>query len=339
MAVETREKLNGRQKAAIFCINIGADRSAKILQHMRDDEIEMLTVEIAQARKVSPDERDAVLAEFVTVATADKHIRSGGIDYAREMLETALGEGKAKEIMQRLTSHLRRRPFDAVRRTDPMHLASFLQNEHPQTVAVIMAHLSAEQAALVLTGLPQERQADIVRRVAALERTSPEFLREAEKVLERKVSAIVTQEHSVAGGVNWAVDVLNRVDRATEKGIMGLLSTDDPELANEIAQRMFLFDDIVNLDDRTVQRVLREVDMNKDLPLALKAAKEEVWRKINNNISKRAAETLKEAVQFLGPVRIRDVEEAQARIVALIRKLEETGEIQISRGGGADEFI
>lgn len=336
---EKDKKLSGRQKAAVFCINIGAARSAKILQHLRDDEIEMLTVEIAQARKVNAEERDAVLGEFITVATADKHIRSGGIDYAKELLEKALGESRAREIMTRLTSHLRRRPFDAVRRTDPMHLASFLQNEHPQTVAVIMAHLSAEQAALVLTGLPQERQADIIRRVSTIERTSPEFLREAEKVLERKVSAIVTQESTVAGGINWAVDVLNRVDRATEKGIMGLLSTGDPELANEIAQRMFLFDDIVQLDDRTVQRVLREVDMNKDLPLALKAAKEEVWRKIMNNISKRAGETLKEAVQFLGPVRIRDVEEAQARIVALIRKLEETGEIQISRGGGADEFI
>lgn len=336
---EKDKKLSGRQKAAVFCINIGAARSAKILQHLRDDEIEMLTVEIAQARKVSADERDAVLGEFITVATADKHIRSGGIDYAKELLEKALGENRAREIMTRLTSHLRRRPFDAVRRTDPVHLASFLQNEHPQTVAVIMAHLSAEQAALVLTGLPQERQADIIRRVSTIERTSPEFLREAERVLERKVSAIVTQESTVAGGINWAVDVLNRVDRATEKGIMGLLSTGDPELANEIAQRMFLFDDIVQLDDRTVQRVLREVDMNKDLPLALKAAKEEVWRKIMNNISKRAGETLKEAVQFLGPVRIRDVEEAQARIVALIRKLEETGEIQISRGGGADEFI
>lgn len=334
-----QKKLTGRQKAAVFAINVGAERSAKILQHLRDDEIELLTVEIAQARKVTPEERDDVFLEFITIATADKHIRSGGIDYAKELLEKALGEGRARDIMQRLTAHLRRRPFDGVRRTDPLHLASFLQNEHPQTVAVIMAHLSAEQAALVLTGLPQERQADIIRRVSTLERTSPEMLREAEKVLERKVSAIVTEETTAAGGVNWAVEVLNRVDRSTEKGIMGLLASDDPELANEISQRMFLFDDIVSLDDRTVQRVLREVDMNKDLPLALKAAKEEVWRKVNNNISKRAGETLKEAVQFLGPVRIRDVEEAQARIVALIRKLEEAGEIQIARGGGDDEFI
>lgn len=336
---DREKKLTGRQKAAVFCINIGAERSAKILKHLRDDEIEMLTVEIAQSRKVTAEERDEVLSEFITVATADKHIRTGGIDYARELLEKALGESRARDIMLRLTSHLRRRPFDSVRSTDPVHLASFLQNEHPQTVAVIMAHLGSDQAALVLSSLPQERQADIIRRVAGLDRTSPEMLREAEKVLERKASAIVTQESSLAGGINWAVEVLNRVDRATEKGIMGLLSTDDPELASEISQRMFLFDDIVNLDDRTVQRVLREVDMNKDLPLALKAAKEEVWRKILNNVSKRAGETLKEAVQYLGPVRIRDVEEAQARIVALIRRLEESGEIQIARGGGADEFI
>jgi len=333
------QKLTGRQKAAIFCINIGVERASKILKHLRDDEIEMLTVEIAQARRVTPEVLEQVFNEFITVATADKHIRSGGIDYAREMLEKALGQERAREILTRLTSHLRRRPFDAVRHTDPVHLASFLQNEHPQTVAVIMAHLDPDKAAQVLLGLPPERQADIIRRVATLDRTSPEMLREAEKVLERKASAIVSQESTAAGGINWAVDVLNRVDRTTEKTIMGLLSADDPELASEISQRMFLFDDIVNLDDRTVQRILREVDMNRDLPLALKAAKEEVWRKIMNNVSKRTAEALREAVEYMGPVRIRDVEEAQARIVALIRRLEEAGEIQIVRGGSADEYI
>ncbi|MEW8976797.1 MAG: flagellar motor switch protein FliG [Symbiobacterium sp.] len=333
------QRLTSRQKAAIFCINIGVERSAKILKYLRDEEIEMLTVEIAQSRKVTPEVRDEVFNEFIAIATADKHIRTGGIDYARDMLEKALGPEKARDILTRLTSHLRRRPFDAVRHTDPIHLASLLQNEHPQTVAVIMAHLDPDQAAQVLLGLPPERQADIIRRVATIDRTSPEMLREVERVLERKASAMVSQESTAAGGINWAVDVLNRVDRATEKSIMGLLSADDPELASEISQRMFLFDDIVNLDDRTVQRVLREVDMNKDLPLALKAAKEEVWRKIMNNVSKRTGEALREAVEYLGPVRIRDVEEAQARIVALIRRLEEAGEIQIARGGGADEYI
>lgn len=328
-----------RQKAAIFCINIGAEYSAKILKFLRDDEIEMLTVEIAQARKVTIEERDDVLQEFVQLATAEKFIRTGGIGYARDLLERAMGEKRATEILQRLTASLRKRPFDSVRRTDPTHLAGFLQNEHPQTIAVVLAHLSPEQAAVVLTGLPPERQSDVFKRVSTIERTSPEMLREVERVLERKLSAMAAQESSSAGGLPWAVEVLNRVDRSTERKIMEVLSESDPELANEISQQMFLFDDIVTLDDRAIQRVLRDIDMSKDLPMALKASKEEVWRKILANVSKRAGELLREAVEYLGPVRIRDVEEAQARIVAAIRKLEEAGEVQINRGGAADEFI
>lgn len=331
--------LTARQKAAIFCVNVGSEMSAKILKYLRDDEIELLTIEIAQSRKVTAEERDDVLQEFVQIATAEKYVRAGGIDYARDLLEKAVGEKRATEILQRLTSSLRKRPFDSVRRTDPTHLSSFLQNEHPQTIAVVLAHLAPEQAAVVLTGLPPERQADIFTRVSTIERTSPEMLREVERVLERKLSALAAQESSSAGGLTWAVEVLNRVDRSTERKIMEMLSASDPELATEIAQKMFLFDDIVKLDDRAVQRVLRDIDMQKDLPLALKASKEEVWRKITNNISKRAAETLRESVDYLGPVRIRDVEEAQARIVAAIRKLEEAGEIQINRGGSEDEFI
>lgn len=331
--------LTGRQKAAILCINVGAEQSAKILKYLRDDEIEILTVEIAQAKKVNGDERDQVLQEFVEMTTAERYVRTGGIDYARELLEKAVGERRAKEILQRLTASLRKRPFDGVRRTDPAQLAGFLQNEHPQTIAVVMAHLSPEQAAVVLGSLPPERQADVVKRVSMIDRTSPEMLREVERVLERKLSALVTQESSTAGGLTWAVDVLNRVDRTTERGIMETLSMTDPELATEIKQRMFLFDDIVKLDDRAVQRILREVDMNKDLPLALKGSKDEVWRKISNNLSKRAGEALREAVDYLGPVRIRDVEEAQTKIVNIIRSLEEKGEVQINRGGSEDEFV
>lgn len=331
--------LTSRQKAAILCIQIGAEQSAKILKYLRDDEIELLTVEIAQARKVSPELRDNVLQEFVELATAERYIRTGGIAYARELLEKALGETRAREILQRLTTSLRRRPFDSIRQTDPAQLAGFLQNEHPQTIAVVMAHLQADQAAVVLSGLPAERQADVVRRVSTIERTSPEMVREVEKVLQRKLTALGTQESTTAGGIKWAVDVLNGVDRSTERGIMAALADRDPELAAEIAQRMFLFDDIVKLDDRTVQRILRDVDMNRDLPLALKGSKEEVWRKIMANLSKRSGETLRESVEYLGPVRIRDVEEAQAKIVNLIRTLEEKGEIEIARGGAEDDFI
>lgn len=333
------DQLTGRQKAAIFCINVGAERSARILKYLRDDEIEMLTVEIAQARKVSPEIRDKVLQEFVEVATAERYLRTGGVEYAREILEKAVGEHRAREILQRLTASLRKRPFDGARRTDPSQLASFLVAEHPQTIAVVMAHLAPEQAAIVLAGLPSERQADVLRRVSTLEKTSPDMLRELERVLERKMSALVMQESTAAGGLSWVVDVLNRVDRTTERGILELLTIQDPELATEIKQRMFLFDDIVKLDDRAIQRVLRDVDMIKDLPTALKGSTDEVWRKIQVNLSKRAAEALKESIEFLGPVRIRDVEEAQTKIVAQIRVLEEKGELQITRGGSDDEFI
>ncbi|HEY3367212.1 MAG TPA: flagellar motor switch protein FliG [Symbiobacteriaceae bacterium] len=332
-------KLSGPQKAAILSINVGSDLSARMIQHLADEEIEALTVQIARAEKVSATERDDLFQEFIEITTAERYIHSGGIDYARQLLGKAIGERRANDILQRLTTHLRKRPFDSVRRTDPSQLAGFLQNEHPQTVSVVLAHLPADQAALVIADLPPERQADIIKRIATLDPTSPEMLREAERVLERKLSALMAQESSAAGGVNWVVDVLNRVDRSTERGIMGTLSAEDPELANEIAQRMFLFEDIVRLDDITVQRVLRDVDMNKDLPLALKAAKEEVWRKITSNVSRRTSDALREAVDLLGPVRIRDVEEAQARIVGLIRKLDEMGEIQLTRGEQQDEFI
>jgi flagellar motor switch protein FliG len=333
------QALTGRQKAAIFCINIGAEQSAKVLRHLKDDEIELLTVEVAQAKKVTGELRDDVFQEFVEWCTAEKYIRAGGIPYARDMLERALGARRASEILDRLAPNLRRRPFDSVRNTDPNQLASFMHNEHPQTIAVVMAHLSADQAAVVLTSLAPDRQADVLQRVSKLDRTSPEMLREVERVLERKLTSLGSQETTEAGGVPWAVEVLNRVDRSTERGILEYLSQTDPELVEEISQLMFLFEDIVKLDDNTIQRILRDVDMAKDLPLALKGAKEEVSAKIMSNLSRRAAQNLMETVDLLGPVRIREVEEAQARIVSLIRLLEEKGEIEITRGDGDDEFI
>lgn len=330
---------NDRRKAAILCISVGAEQSAKLLQFLEEDEIEMLTVEIAKARGVEVNEIRQVLDQFQEQVISEKSVGSGGIEYARQVLEKVLDSRKVEDMLLGVTSRLRKRPFDSIARTDPTHLAAFLQNEHPQTIAVVVAHLAPEQGAVVLASLPEERQADVIKRVATIERTSPEMVREVEKVMERKLSAQVAQERTAAGGLPWAVDILNRVDRSTERGIMNRLSDEDPDLAQEIAQRMFLFDDIVHLHDRTVQRVLREVDMSKDLPLALKAAKDEVWDKILRNVSKRAGESLKESVELLGPVRIRDVEEAQTRIITKIRELEEKGEIQISRGGGDDEFI
>lgn len=333
-----QSQINGRQKAAILLIALGPELSAKIFKHLKEEEIEQLTLEIAATQQVSGGVRDTVLDEFHEMALAQEYISQGGIDYARELLERALGQQKAIEIMQRLTASLQVRPFDFIRKTDPSQLISFIQNEHPQTIALIMAYLNSDQAALVLSALPADTQSDVARRIAIMDRTSPDILKEVEKILERKLSSLVSQDYTVAGGLETVVDVLNRVDRATEKTIMESLEVQDPELAEEIKKRMFLFEDVILLDNRSIQRVLREVDASKDLPLALKVASEEVKKKIFANLSKRAGDNLKENMEFLGPVRLRDVEEAQQKIVNIIRRLEEQGEVIIARGGG-DEIV
>lgn len=331
------KSLAGRKKAAIFLISLGPDLSSQIFKHLPDNEVEKLTLEIANIRKVSPEKRDQVFQEFYQNALANDYISQGGIDYARELLEKAYGDGKAEEIINRLTANLQVRPFDFARKTDPAQLINFIQYEHPQTIALIMAYLDTEQASAVLSALPAELQVDVARRLALMESTSPEVLREVENVLEHKLSTVVTQDYTKAGGVESLVDVLNRVDRATEKTIIETLEVQDPELAEEIKKLLFVFEDIVQLDDRSVQLVLRGVDSH-DLALALKGSGEEVMNKIKHNISKRAAQILQEEIDYMGPVRLRDVEEAQQKIVAEIRKLEEQGQIIITRGG-RDEVI
>lgn len=331
--------LTGRQKAAILLIGLGPELAARVFRHLHQGEIEAVSLEIANQRSVAPEDRDAVMTEFYQMAMAQQYISAGGMDYARELLEKALGPQKAMEILQRLTASLQVRPFDFIRKADPSQILSFIQNEHPQTIALIMAYLHPDQASAILSSLPPDRQADVARRIAIMDRTSPEVLKEVERVLERKLSSLVSEDYTAAGGVESVVEVLNRVDRSTEKTIMEALAVQDPALAEEIKKRMFLFEDIVALDNRSVQRVLREVDMNRDLPLALKIASEEVKQKIFRNISRRAAENLREAMEYLGPVRLRDVEEAQTRIVNIIRRLEEEGEIVVGRGGGDDIVV
>jgi len=331
------EKITGRQKAAIFLIAVGPERSAQIMKNLSEEEIERLTLEIANFRKISNEQREKVFEEFYQLYLANEYIARGGIEYAKEVLEKALGNQKAISIINRLTSTLQVRPFDFVRKVDPTQLLSFIQGEHPQTIALILAYLDPEQAGIVLSSLPMELQSEVAKRIALLDRTSPEVIKEIESVLEKKFSNLVTEDYSVAGGISSIVQILNRVDRSTEKTILETLEIQDPELAEEIKKLMFIFEDIVYLDDRSVQQVLREVDQ-KDLALALKGSSEEVKNKIMNNMSKRAAQMIQEEIEFMGPVRIRDVEEAQQRIVAVIRRLEEAGEIIISRGGG-DEII
>ena len=329
--------LTGKQKAAILLISLGPEVSAQIFKHLKDDEIEQLTLEIANIRKVNNDDKDGIITEFHDLLVAKEYISSGGIDYAKEVLEKALGNQKALDIIQRLTATLQVKPFDFVRKTDPSQLLNFIQYEHPQTIALIIAYLSPEQAAQILSALPPERQADVARRIAIMDRTSPEVIREIERLLERKLSSVVSEDFTSAGGVQSIVEILNRVDRTTEKTIMESMEIQDPEMAEEIKRRMFVFEDIVQLDDRAIQQILREVD-GKDLALALKGASEEVSAKIQRNMSKRAADMLKEDMEFMGPVRLRDVEDSQQRIVNIIRKLEEAGEIIVARGGG-DEII
>jgi flagellar motor switch protein FliG len=332
-----KKQLTGRQKAAIFLVTLGSEISSEIFKHLREDEIETLTFEIARLDAVDSEERDAVLMEFQELMMAQDFITVGGIDYARELLEKSLGSQKAVDIINRLTSSLQVRPFDFIRRTDPTHLLNFIQQEHPQTIALILAYLEPQKASVILGSLPHEVQSDVAKRIATMDRTSPEVLREVERVLEKKLSTLSSEDYTAAGGVESIVDILNLVDRSTEKGIIESLEEEDPELAEDIKKRMFVFEDIVLLDDRAIQKVLREVDTN-ELAKALKSVDSEVQDKIYRNMSKRAATLLKEDMEYMGPVRLKDVEESQQKIVSIIRKLEEQGEVVVARSG-EDEMV
>lgn len=329
--------ISGREKAAILLISLGPEYSAQIFKHLSDEEIEELTLEIANMRKVSPEEKDRVLDEFYEICLAQEYISEGGINYAKDVLEKALGSQKAMDIINKLTASLQVKPFDFARKADPSQLLNFIQNEHPQTIALILAYLSSSQSAQILSALPQDKQSEVAQRIATMDRTSPEIIREVETVLESKLSSLVNQDYTTAGGIQSIVDILNSVDRGTEKNIMDTLEIEDIELAEEIRKRMFVFEDIIGLDSTSIQRFIREID-NKDLAVALKGATKEVADVIYANMSKRMAEMIKEDMDFMGPVRLRDVEEAQQKIVNIIRRLEEAGEIIISRGGG-DEII
>lgn len=332
-----KEELSGREKAAMLLIALGPEKSARIFKHLREEEIEQLTLEIANIRTVSPQMKEKVLDEFYQVCLAQQYIAEGGIAYAKQVLEKALGSEKAIEVINKLTVSLQVRPFEFVRKTDASQLLNFIQNEHPQAIALILSYLKPTQAAAVLASLPQEKQPDVARRIALMDRTSPDTIKEVERVLEKKLSALVTEDFTAVGGVDAIVDIINCVDRGTEKYIMETLEVEDTELAEEIKKKMFVFEDIITLDSRSIQRILREVD-NNDLAIALKGATDEVKNVIFANLSKRLSAMIQEDMEYMGPVRLRDVEDAQQKIVNVIRKLEEVGEIVISRGGG-DEII
>ena len=334
---KTEERISGLQKAAILLIALGPEKSSNIFKHLKEDEIEELTLEIANTRTITPQVRDEILDEFYQVCLAQQYIAEGGINYAKEVLEKSFGADKARDVIGKLTASLQVKPFEFVRKTDPSQLLNFIQDEHPQTIALILSYLSAAQSALIISALPPDRQADVAKRIAVMDRTSPDIIKEVEKVLESKLASLVNKDYTIVGGVDAVVEILNTVDRGTEKHIMETLEIEEPELADEIRKKMFVFEDILLLDDRAIQRVLRDVD-NSDLAIALKGSNEEVQNAIFNNLSKRLAVMIKEDMEFMGPVRMKDVEEAQQKIVNIIRKLEDSAEIVISRGGG-DEIV
>lgn len=338
MAMRSMEtQVSGIQKTAILLIALGPEKSSKIFKFLKEEEIEEITLEIANTRSVTPQLKEEVINEFYEVCLAQQYIAEGGIGYAKELLEKALGTDKALDVIGKLTASLQVKPFEFVRKTDASQLLNFIQDEHPQTIALILSYLSPGQSSMIISSLPPDRQADVAKRIALMDRTSPDVIKEVEKVLESKLASLVNQDYTIIGGVDAVVEILNAVDRGTEKHIMESLEIEEPELADEIRKKMFVFEDVLLLDDRAIQRVLREVD-NNDLAMALKGSNEQVQNAIFNNLSKRLAVMIKEDMEFMGPVRMKDVEEAQQKIVNIIRKLEDSAEIVISRGGG-DEIV
>ena len=331
------DKMSGLQKAAVLLIALGPEKSASIFRYLKEDEIEELTLEIANTRSIAPQLKDDIINEFYQVCLAQQYISEGGIGYAKDLLDKALGEERAQQVITKLTASLQVRPFEFVRKTDASQVLNFIQDEHPQTIAMILSYLSPNQASMIIGSLDPEKQADVAKRIAMMDRTSPDVIKEVESVLERKLASLANQDYTIVGGVDAIVNILNTVDRSTEKHIMETLEVEEPELADEIRKKMFVFEDILLLDDRAIQRVLRDVE-NSDLAIALKSANEEVKGAILKNLSKRLAAMIEEDMEFMGPVRMKDVEEAQQKIVAVIRKLEDSAEIVISRGGG-DEIV
>ncbi|MFD1414599.1 flagellar motor switch protein FliG [Oceanobacillus jeddahense] len=333
-----KNTLTGRQKAAILLISLGPDVSAQVYKYLSEEEIEKLSLDISSVKKVDSNLKEDILDQFHQIAVAQDYISQGGIGYAKTVLEKAFGKQEASSIINRLTSSLQVRPFDFARKADPQQVLNYIQGEHPQTIALILSYLDAEQSGQILSALPKNVQADVASRIATMDSTSPEIISQIEQVLEKNISSSMTEDYTQTGGIQTVVEVLNGVDRSTERTILEALESQDPELAEEIKKRMFVFEDIVTLDNRAIQRVIREVD-NDDLRLSLKVASNEVKDIVFQNMSERMVTTFKEEMEFMGPVRLKDVEEAQTRIVNVIRGLEEKGEIVIARGGGDDIIV
>lgn len=330
------KELTGVQKAAILLISIGPERAASVIRHFPPQAIERISAEIANTIAMTPGSVNTVYQEFLSMSPSRISSSNGGLQYAKDILYKALGPQQSDEIIKAL--NLQSKPFYLLRRIEPKVIANFLNGEHPQAIAMILSYLDPEQSAAILSFLAPEIQHDIAWRIATMERTSPEIIKEVETVLETRLSGIVSKDLNKAGGIKELVSILNMVDKATEKSIIAALETEDPDLADEVKNQLFVFEDIVNIDDFSIRRILQEVD-NKELALALKGADDEVTNKIFTNLSQRAGEMLKEDIDLLGPVRVREVEEKQKKIVQIIRRLDEAGQIVIARGGGQNDVI
>ena len=332
-----QEKLTPAQRAAAVVISLGAERASEVYKYLKDDEVEQISLEIAKLDRISPEEMQGIVDDFYGLCVTQKVINEGGVIYARDVLEKAFGAQQATSYMERLSKSLRSKSFEFIRKADYKNLLMMLQNEHPQTIALILSYARGEQAAQVITELPRNIQLDVIERIAQLDRVSPEMINVVEKTLEKRFSNLISSDQIEVGGVSYIAEIMNRVDRSTEKYIFEELGEKNNELAEEIHKLMFVFEDIVNLDNLAIQRFIREVD-TKDLAVALKGANEDVKQTIFSNMSSRVRESIEQDIQFLHNVRMRDVEEAQQKIVDVIRQLEESGQIEIARGEG-DEIL
>jgi len=332
------KRLVGRSKAALIAISLGTETAAAVFKHLKEDEIEQLILEISKIGSISPEVTEQVMNEFYEMCLAQKYITEGGLDYAKEVLDKAFGVQEATDILEKVTRAMKVRAFDCIQKAEPHLLLGFLQNEHPQTVALILSYARIDQAAQIISMLPKDKQLDVIERMARIDRTSPDTIKDVDMTLEKKLSAVSANQFMETGGVENVAEILNHIDRGTEKYISEELAKRDQELAEEIRKRMFVFEDIVTLDDIAIQRVLRDVD-NRDLMIAIKGANSATQEIIYANLSSRVRDTIKEDIQFLRGIRVRDVDEAQQRIVDVIRKLDEEGEITIQRGGIDSVFI
>ncbi|HEY1921984.1 MAG TPA: flagellar motor switch protein FliG [Tepidisphaeraceae bacterium] len=331
-------ELSGVRKSAILLLSLSQEQASEILKRLPPEAVEDVSREIASIGEVTMDVRKGIFGEFYNLALANSYVSEGGLEYAKALIRKSLSDDDANRIIKQVTQQVQISPFSFLQKAESENLLTFIQDEHPQTIALILAHLPSQKASEILVGLPSQKQIEVVKRVANMEQTNPEVIKEVERGLEHRLSDIVSQTFEKAGGVDTVAEILNLADRSTEKGIMEGLEAEDPDLVEQIRRLMFVFEDILLVNDKGIQSVLKEVD-NEELALALKTASEDLKQKIFKNMSERAAQLISEDMQYMGPVRVSDVEAAQQKIVDIVRRLEDAGEIIIAGRGGEKEMV